>query len=436
MNPLALELNTSLDGTIAGRFLSRMGKRLYFPKGIIAQAAEAKKNAHTANATIGMAYDKGKLLILSAIAESMPGLTPDQIVAYAPTAGIEKLRAAWQKLILEKNPSLNGEKISLPVVTAGLTSGVSAIADLFFDEGSTLISSDPCWDNYSLIFEERRAAVLKTIPLFSGKNSGQGMNLDALRQAVKEEAKTGQVRLVLNLPNNPTGYSPTKKEAEELAAIFLEAAESGADILVLCDDAYFGLFYEDDIYPESVFSLLCDLHERILAVKIDGPIKEDYVWGFRTGFVTFGSRGLTQEHYEAMIIKLMGAIRSAVSCVNTAAQYIVMNAMLDKRTPAEKKEFAEMLFNRYKKVKEFISENPDHPTLTPYPFNSGYFMSFKCESISAEALRKELLSQHGIGTVSLGDDCIRIAFSSMEEEQIPIVLKTLFDCAAAAGTRL
>ena len=59
MNPLADELNTVLEGTIAGRLLSNLGRRFYFPKGIIAQSTEAKKAATLANGTIGMAYAKG-----------------------------------------------------------------------------------------------------------------------------------------------------------------------------------------------------------------------------------------------------------------------------------------------------------------------------------------------------------------------------------------
>jgi hypothetical protein len=41
---------------------------------------------------------------------------------------------------------------------------------------------------------------------------------------------------------------------------------------------------------------LCDAHPNILAVKLDGPTKEDYVWGFRVGFLTFGIRDATQIH--------------------------------------------------------------------------------------------------------------------------------------------
>ena len=430
MNPLAIELNSVLEGTIAGRLLSPLGKRYYFPKGIIAQSAEAKKSAHTANATIGMAYSQGKPLILSAIGDSMPTLRPEQAVTYAPTAGIEMLRSEWKKLILQKNKSLDPQGISLPVVVPGLTAGLCLLAEMFLDEGGVLISNEPCWDNYILIVEDRRNAEYRGIPFF---NDESGLDLDAISAAVREEAKKGVVRIILNFPNNPSGYSPTRAEAKALTDLFFQTAEQGADLLILCDDAYFGLFYEDDIFPESLFSLLANLHPRILAVKIDGPIKEDYVWGLRIGFVTFGSKGLEQKHYDALVTKFTGAIRSSVSCANTPAQYMIISAMEDKRTPGEKVVFQDLMQKRYNKVKEFIAENPGHPFLNPMPFNSGYFMSFQCKGISAEKLRKELLSSYGIGVVALGETCIRVAYSSLDEEKIFPVYKRIYDTAVKLG---
>ena len=114
MNQLALELNAALDGTVAARLLSGLGKRLYFPKGIISQSAEAKKLGHRANATIGMAFEGGRPMVLSAIADGMPTLSAAEAVAYAPTAGVESARTAWKDAMVRKNPSLDGARISLP----------------------------------------------------------------------------------------------------------------------------------------------------------------------------------------------------------------------------------------------------------------------------------------------------------------------------------
>jgi hypothetical protein len=45
-------------------------------------------------------------------------------------------------------------------------------------------------------------------------------------------------------------------------------------------------------------------------------------------------------------------------------------------------------------------------------------MSFACEGISAEALRKSLLDEKGIGVVSIQDRFLRVAFSGVEESGI------------------
>jgi aspartate/methionine/tyrosine aminotransferase len=432
VNPLAVELNEILEGTIAERLFSNLGKRLYFPKGIIAQSAEAKKSATTANGTIGMAYKNGKPLILSAIADNMSAFTPEEAVAYAPTAGIEKARTAWRDQLLQKNPSLKADMISLPAVIAGLTAGLSCTADLFIGKGSTLIASDPCWDNYSLIFETRRQSHIIPVQFLSA--GSPGLDMEAIKTAVRHEAKNGTVRIIFNFPNNPSGYSATAEEADALVRLLGEAAEDGADVLVICDDAYFGLFYEDNISKESLFAKFANLHERVLAIKLDGPTKEDYVWGLRMGFLTFGSKGLSQTHYDALARKLMGAIRSSVSCSNTSAQHLMLRVMEDSRTPGEKQAYKDMLKRRYNLVKDFLNANPNHPVLQPLPFNSGYFMSFHCKT-DAEAIRQELLQKHGIGVISLGKHCLRVAFSSIDEEKIAAVYGQVYDTATKLEKR-
>jgi len=427
MNPLADELNSALDGTVAGRLLSNLGRRFYFPKGIVAQAAEARKSAHFANGTIGMAYAGGKPMILSAIADNMASLTPEEAVAYAPTAGVEKARAVWKDLLVKKNPSLDPDGISLPVVVPGLTCGLSCAADMFASKGGEIIASDPCWDNYSLTFEVRRGARLASVPFFDS-GAGAGLNLGAIRAAVQKAAKSGAVRIIFNFPNNPSGYSPTSREGDALVEIIGDAAQGGADALVVCDDAYFGLFYEDGISEESLFVKFAGLHERVLAIKIDGPIKEDFVWGLRMGFLTFASKGLGAAHYDALVKKLMGALRSSVSCSNTSSQHLMLKAMEDPRTPGEKEAYKEILRRRYRLVKGFVEARAGHPALRALPFNSGYFMSFACK-VDAEALRQELLARHGIGLVSLGESCLRVAFSSIDEEKIIPALEKIYETA-------
>ncbi len=425
IHELAQGLNTALSGTIIDSMLSNFGKRIYFPKGIIAQSVEAKKMGNTANATIGMSCIDRKPIILPSVQKELPNLSTAEAVAYAPTAGDLELRELWKKSLVEKNPSLENKLFSLPVVVPGLTAGISYLSDLFIDEEDTLLAANPSWDNYPLIVQTRRNASFAQFSMF--KNGG--FDTESFAQAMKNEAKKGSVRLMLNFPQNPSGYSPTKDEAKTICSIIKEVADSGTKIMVWLDDAYFGLNYEDNIETQSLFAFLADIHENVLAVKIDGPTKEDYVWGFRAGFLTFASKGLLQEHYDALIQKLMGTIRSSVSCAASPSQSIMKKVLSNPDVKAEKAAFYTILEERYRTVCAFLKTKENHAVLEPLPFNSGYFMSLHCKNINAESLRQKLLSEHGIGIIAIDECTIRIAFSSIDNDLIQTVYEKVFTVA-------
>lgn len=428
INPLAQELNDALKGTTPGELLSDVGTRLYFPKGIIAQSAEAKKLGKTANGTIGTTVVEGKPIMLPSIKKYVPDLTSSELVGYAPTAGNPDLRAMWKESIIRKNPLLKDKKFSLPVVVPGLTAGISYLADLFLDETKPLVAADPSWDNYVLITEARRNAKFVQFKMFKdGK-----FNIEGLKETMQKQAESGSVHILLNFPQNPSGYSPTSGEAKQLVSIVKEIAEKGAKVMVWCDDAYFGLNYEDNIEKQSLFAYLCDLHENVLAAKIDGPTKEDFAWGFRTGFITFGCKGLSDAQYEALVKKLMAAIRSSVSCAATPSQSLILKAASDGKLEEEKAEFRKILERRYKLVRDFVSTH-ESKFIKPLPFNSGYFMSFDTMSIDAEKLRQKLLNDRGIGTISIDVKTLRVAFSSLDEEKINIVYQAIYDIADELG---
>ncbi len=425
INPLAQELNSILAETVPGKMLSDLGQRLFFPKGIIAQGAEAKKLGKTANATIGMSVFNGKPAIVPSVQKEFTTLTSTEAVAYAPTAGNPDFRNFWKEQIIAKNPSLKDKTFSLPAVVPGLTAGISYLSDLFLAEGDSLLAANPSWDNYSLIVEARRNATLKSFTLFTKT----GFNCEAFEKAVAEEAKCGKIRILLNFPQNPSGYSPTKTEQKAIVDILKKYADKGALIMVWCDDAYFGLNYEEDIAPESLFAALCDAHENIFAAKIDGPTKEDFAWGLRTGFLTFGGKGFTADQYDALNKKLMGVIRSSVSCCSTPAQSIMLKAAANPEYEAEKMAFRKTLAKRYKIVRDFVDARKGHAVLEAMPFNSGYFMSFECKGVSAEALRQRLLNEYGIGTVAIDDGHLRVAFSSLDEGIIEQVYASIYKAA-------
>ncbi len=424
MNVLAGELNSILDGTVAGDLLSDFGKRFYFPKGIVAQSAEAKKKATRFNATVGMATSKGKPMFLESIREQIAGISETEVFPYAPTPGVLELRNKWREEMDQKNPSLKGKTTSVPLVTSGLTHGLSVLGDMFFDKGDSLVVPDMFWGNYRLIFEGRNQASIITFPFFSKTG---GMNLEGFEKALSN-APGNNVAFVLNFPNNPTGYTPTVEDGLKIVSILKKIAESGKKILAIMDDAYFGLFYEDESLKESLFGKLADLHENILAVKVDGITKENFAWGFRIGFLTFAGKNLSPEVLGALTTKTSGAIRASISNSNRLSQSLVLKSFASSTYQSEKDNGFSILKARYLKVRELVASFDGDSPLKALPFNSGYFMTFLYEGDS-EKLRLHLLNEYGIGTISIQGKYLRIAYSSVELENLD-ELYTLIDKAA------
>jgi len=396
MNPLAKQVNDLIEkgNPHLLAMLSNMGKNLFFPKGILSQSAEAKEKAHKLNATIGIATEGGRTMHFPSVMDAING-------------------------------------ISLPVVTCGVTHALSIFADVWVDPGDVIVLPDMMWGNYNMILKVRKNAKISQYSVFSEKG---GYNIAAFEEKVREEAeKHDKIIVLLNFPHNPSGYTLTKQEGNRIVEILTELAMTGTNIIAAFDDSYFGLFYEEETLKESLFARLCETHPRLLSVKLDGATKENFVWGLRVGFITYGCK--TEEDagavYEALEKKTAGCVRGNISNASHLGQSIVLRSMQDHRYPAEKNEKFEILKKRAKRVKTVLEDSKYKDAWDAYPFNSGYFMCIRLRSVDAETLRRHILEKYGVGLISIGEKNLRIAFSCLEESEIPelfdIVLQGIKD---------
>jgi aspartate/methionine/tyrosine aminotransferase len=420
MNPLAKELNDILikGNPYAYEMLSEIGKNLYFPKGILTQSAEAKEKAKKYNATIGMASENGVVMHFSSVMSMLSGISPDEAIAYAPSYGSLPLRKVWKESIIEKNPSLKNKEISLPVVTSAITHGLAVVSEMWVDPGDVIIVPDMMWGNYRMIFEIRRSAKIVNHPLF---DSNWKFDLKGFEECIKREAgKRDKIIVLLNFPNNPTGYSITREEGEKIADILAATARSGKNVLAVTDDAYFGLFYEDNVMKESIFSLISDRDPRLMAIKLDGATKEIYVWGLRVGCITYGTpvNGPARPFYEALEKKTAGDVRGTISNASQLSQTIVLKSLQSDSFPKEKQEKFTLMKERAQEIKDVLKDEKYDKVWEVYPFNSGYFMCIKLKTVDAEKLRLHLLDKYGVGLISLGKTDLRIAFSCIEKEDL------------------
>jgi len=421
-NSQADSLNEILrkESPVLYQMLSAKGKNAFFPKtGIMKQGIEA--SGKKINATLGMAFeDDGSPMRLKSIADFI-NLDPAQVFPYVSSYGLKELRAAWQDSIREKSPSIKGT-MSLPLTTNGLTHGLGVTGYMFVDPGEAVIVPTPFWGNYNLVFSAAYGAAIKSYNAFSdGAFNTQGL------QSRLSEQKGKQI-LLFNFPHNPTGYTLTNQETDDVVETLLNSAENDNQIVVILDDAYFGLVYEEGIFQESLFAKLYDLHENILAIKIDGATKEDYAWGLRVGFITYGSKILTPGSCQALEDKTAGTIRGSVSNISHLSQRLILNAIQSENYAQEKQKKYDFLKCRFEKVRETLEANRERfeKVFTPLPFNSGYFMCVKlAPGLEAEKVRRRMLEDFDTGVISI-QNIIRIAFSAVPEKEIPALFENIY----------
>lgn len=423
MKPQAEELNKVIREQNPSVFelLSERGKNIFFPKkGILGQSADAKGTK--INATIGTAVeDDGSPMRLASIAGKV-NLDPSLIFTYAPSFGRPDIRAKWKEMLFKKNPLLNGKSISLPVVTNALTHGISMVGYLFVDKDDEIIVPNLYWGNYDLTLSNAYGGNLVKFNLFK---DGQ-FDIDSFRSKVID-GKIGKKIVLINFPNNPSGYTPTSREMQLIIDTIKESAELGNKLAIIIDDAYFGLVFKEGVEKQSLFAHIADLHKNVLAIKVDGPTKEDYVWGFRIGFITYGTKGVDAQFYSSMESKTAGAIRGNISNAANISQSLLLQAYNSESYEEEKNAKYGLMKERFNAVENTLKANPKYEEyFKALPFNSGYFMCVQlAEGIDGEALRQLLIKKYSIGTINL-NNIIRLAFSAIRVCDVPALFEGLY----------
>ncbi len=391
--------------------LSALGRAATMPADIPEQAAEAR--GKEVNATIGQITDgKGRPLALSAVEEALSGIVDrDRAILYSPIGGLPEMRAAWRawqrRGIGDELPS------SLPVVTVGLSHGLSLLADIFAEEETSVVVPTPFWGNYAQMFALRRGAVIESEEAYV-----EGVFQPHAWQKSLDRLPEGKPAVtIVNFPSNPGGYFPNHEERRVFVNGLLQAADR-RPIVAIFDDAYAGLVYEDDCDPKSVFwDVVAARHPNLLAVKLDGGTKEFSYFGGRVGFITFG---LPVDSELATILesKIKCMSRALLGSPAATAQVVLLQALQAKETVADIEAIRVQLGRRYRRVRNAL-DRLDRDLLLPLACNSGCFALVEIPErlgLTAEQVRRRLLDVESVGVVSIAPRYLRIALCSLHED--------------------
>lgn len=407
-------------------FFSRLGQDMILPKDVLIQSKETNEVPGAVNATIGMATEDGKVMKINELESILSSLQSNEFLPYSPTSGLVKARELWKEKILKDNPDINKDYLSLPIATTGITQGIDVVANLFSEENDALILPHLFWQNYAQIYKIKLRNNIYKYDLF---NDQKGFNIENFKDVLSSVKET-KISILLNFPNNPTGYTPSTEEFEQLVTILKEFAENNKEknIVLLADDAYFGLFFEGN-HKNSTLNSFRNLVEcdNILIAKLDGITKELYAWGLRLGFVTFYLKN--DEIRNTIVEKAQGFLRSSTSSGSTFAQMLAIELLTNEKAQVEKLHNDKMIEERYVVLKETISSENLDELVNVLPFNSGYFFTIKLPvNINAHEFRLKLLNDYKYGVYSMDDHHIRIAFSCLSKCQVAEIIRNIKIC--------
>ncbi len=214
-------------------------------------------------------------------------------------------------------------------------------------------------------------------------------------------------------------------ERQELIAGLLEEA-GRRPLVVVCDDAYAGLVYEEGVPAGSLFWELAGRHPDLAPIKVDGATKEFSFFGGRVGFLTFA---LPPDGAAAAAVesKLKCLLRATVGSPVAASQAALLQALRDGEAGRQMAAVRERLERRYRVLAGALA-GVDRELLRPLPFNSGCFALVELPEglgLEAETVRRELLANHRAGVIAIPPRYLRIAFCSVRRRALPELVARL-----------
>ena len=287
---------------------------------------------------------------------------------YAPMPGVVELRNAISKMF-KLNHGADYHPDKEINITAGGTQALYAAIAAFIRKDDEVIIFEPAYDSYAPAVQ-LNGGVVKYAQL---KFPGFRINWDELPKMFNHRTKM----VIINTPHNPTG-----SVLQENDLLRLERLLQGRDIVVLSDEVYEHLIFEN-IQHQSVCRFP-NLARKSLLVGSFG--KTFHATGWKTGFV------LAPEN-------LMREFRKAHQFVVFASNTPVQHAISDYITNPANYEY---LGQFYQKKRDLFIEKIKPSRFHILPCYGTYFQLLDYSQISDENemdFAERLVKEHGIAAV-------------------------------------
>lgn len=371
------------------------------------------------NGTVGaLLDDDGQLAILSLVVDIFKHLAPRDFAEYAPIGGLPEFKEAVKKAAFGSYvPGGFTRVVAAPGGTGTLRNAVSN----FTSPGDKILTSDWHWTPYNTIAEEQG----RTVDKYQLFNDQRQFNVASFKEHVEIlAAAQGSLLIIINTPaHNPTGYSLTLEDWDNVIKVLTDTSESGATIVLLVDVAYID-FAGDEEECRKFIPKLEELPENVLPVISYSASKTFTSYGMRCGAMICMAK--TEEVAQEFLLACQYSSRATWSNSPRAPQVMIAKVYRDAELLAkvdrERAAYRERLLARGRAFESAA----DAAGLEIVPFDAGFFVSIPCSdpiSVSSK------LEEEGIFIVPL-EKGLRVSIASISEKhcrRIPAKIKVVID---------
>lgn len=311
---------------------------------------------------------------------------------YCPMEGLPPLRDTLAKKI-DSLYDLKVDPMTEITVIAGATQGIYTAITAFIHEGDEVIIIEPAYDCYRPTIDLVKGV---TVP-YRLEGPEYKVDWDELSSLVTDKTRM----IIINTPQNPIGK--TLKEHDLKA---LEAIVKDKNIIVLSDEVYEHLIYDDQLH-HSVLRYP-DLYKQSMAVYSFG--KTFHSTGWKIGYCVAP---------EPLMEEFRKVHQWNVFCVNSFVQYGLNDYLQDPEPYMSLPAF-------YQQKRDFLNQALEGSKFQPLHSEGTFFQLFDYSDISDEHdvdFAKRMTIEYGVAAIPVSvfystkkkGNHIRLCFGKTED---------------------
>ena len=332
---------------------------------------------------------------------------------YSHNMGLPELREAIAAYTRTQHPQAQAMSASRVAVTSGGVNALMLACETLIDAGDHVVAVTPVWPN--LVTQPQIMGAQVQCVSLQVVDGAWRLDLDALLAAITERTKV----LIVNAPNNPTGWTLSR---DEQAAILAHCRRTGT--WILADEVYERLYYADDAGVAPSFLDIAEADERLIVVHSFS--KSFLMTGWRMGWMVMPAS--VAEHVGKLI-------EFNTSCAPVFVQRAALTALahadaITPRVVAHLRDCRDTLFAGLRAM----------PQVQLSPAQGGMYAFFKLHGHDDGVVTaKRLVTEAGLGLApgeAFADEAagwLRWCFASRDLDRLSQGLQRLQDWLAIPG---